>query len=208
MTVTIQVLAGDEVLAAIEDLAALRMAVFARWPYLYDGDPAYEAEYLREFVAAPGAVLVAACDGARIVGAATASPMAAQKAAFQAPFVARGLDVSRLFYFGESVLLPEYRGQGIGHAFFDQREAQALRLGAEAACFAAVIRPDTHPDRPVDYVPLDGFWGRRGYGPVAGFVTEFAWKDHRDAGETAKPMQYWLRRFSPATPRPGAGPPR
>ena len=44
-------------------------------------------------------------------------------------------------YFGESVLLPEYRGQGIGHAFFDAREEHARAEGANAACFASVIRP-------------------------------------------------------------------
>jgi len=195
MTITVRPLAGEQILAAIGDLARLRMAVFAEWPYLYDGDPAYEEAYLREFVAAPDGVLVAASDGARIVGAATASPMHAQKPEFRAPFEARGLDTARLFYFGESVLLPEYRGQGIGHAFFDHREAQARGCGAEAATFAAVIRPDDHPDRPADYQPLDGFWRKRGYAPVEGFVTELDWKDHRDAAETAKPMQYWLKRF-------------
>ncbi|MEJ2408150.1 MAG: GNAT family N-acetyltransferase [Novosphingobium sp.] len=195
MAVTVKALTGEQILAVIDDLAALRMAVFAEWPYLYDGDPAYEAGYLREFVEEPDSILVAACDGDRVVGAATASPMSAQKAQFRAPFEARRLDVSRLFYFGESVLLPEYRGQGIGHAFFDHREAQARECGANAASFAAVIRRADHPDRPDGYVPLDGFWRKRGYVPVDGFVTQLGWKDHRDAGETPKPMQYWLRRF-------------
>lgn len=195
MTISVRPLSGEQIVAAIDDLARLRMAVFAEWPYLYDGDPAYEADYLRAFVAAPDGVLVVACDGARIVGAATASPMRAQKADFRAPFEARGMDVASLFYFGESVLLPEYRGRGIGHAFFDHREAQARQCGADAATFAAVVRPADHPDRPAHYVPLDGFWRKRGYAPVEGFLTHLDWKDHRDEVETPKPMQYWLRRF-------------
>lgn len=195
MAIAIHAFTGQQVLAAIDDLARLRMTVFAEWPYLYDGDPAYEADYLREFVAARDGVLVAACDGGRIVGAATASPMEEQKAEFQSPFTRRGLDVSRLFYFGESVLLPQYRGQGIGHAFFDHREAQAVRCGARAATFAAVSRPVDHPDRPADYRPLDPFWRKHGYAPVEGLVTHLDWKDHRDTGETPKPMQYWMRVF-------------
>ena len=119
MSLTVRPLTGAEVQAAMADLAGLRMAVFAEWPYLYDGDPAYEEHYLREFLEAEDGVLVAACDGPRIVGAATASPMAAQKAECREPFERRGLDTGRLFYFGESVLLPAYRGRGIGHAFFD-----------------------------------------------------------------------------------------
>ena len=195
MTIDVRPLTGAEIEAALGDLAQLRIAVFAAYPYLYDGDAAYEAEYLKEFVEAPDAVLVAAFDGQRIVGAATASPMWAQKAEFRAPFEQRGIETDRLFYFGESVLLPEYRGHGIGHAFFDHREAQARKCGATAATFAAVIRPADHPARPEGYTPLDAFWTRRGYAPVPGFVTELAWKEHGEAEESPKPMQYWMRTF-------------
>ncbi|MFT4055598.1 MAG: GNAT family N-acetyltransferase [Novosphingobium sp.] len=193
MDVRIEVLTGAQVLAAVDDLARLRIAVFAEWPYLYDGERGYEEGYLREFAEAPGAVLVAARDGAQVVGMATASPMAAQKAEFRGPFESRRMDVAGVFYFGESVLLPEYRGRGVGHAFFDHREAAARRYGAIATTFAAVVRPPDHPDRPEGYVPLDGFWRRRGYAPVEGLVTELAWKDHRDAGDCPKPMQFWMR---------------
>lgn len=195
LNVSVRPLTGAEVAAALDDLARLRIAVFAAYPYLYDGDAAYEADYLREFAAAPDAVMVAAFDGEKIVGAATASLMAAQRAEFQAPFAARGLDVARLFYFGESVLLPQYRGHGVGHAFFDHRETRAREFGANAACFAAVIRPDDHPARPAGYQPLDAFWRKRGYAPMPGFVTELAWKEHGEAEESPKPMQYWLRRW-------------
>ncbi|WP_395332412.1 GNAT family N-acetyltransferase [Novosphingobium sp. BL-8H] len=195
MPVTIHALTGDEILAVIDDLARLRIAVFAEWPYLYDGDPEYERDYLAAFAAAPQAILVAAREGGRIVGMATASPLSAQEIALRAPVERAGHDVSGVFYFGESVLLPAWRGQGIGHAFFDHREAQARRCGATAAGFAAVIRPADHPDRPRDYRPLDAFWRKRGYAPVPGLTCTLAWKDHRDAGEAAKSLQYWMRRF-------------
>lgn len=188
-------LTGAEIEGALSDLAALRIEVFAAFPYLYDGDAAYEAGYLAEYAAAPDAVLVAAFDGARIVGAATAAPMMHQKAEFRAPFEARGLDVSRLFYFGESVLLPDYRGRGIGHAFFDLREAQAVDCGANAACFAAVVRASDHPARPAGYEPLDRFWTKRGYAVVPGLTTELGWKEHGEEGESMKAMQYWLRQW-------------
>lgn len=196
MTVTVRPLTGAEIGAALDDLAMLRIKVFAAYPYLYDGDAAYEAEYLAEYAAAADAVLVAAFDGDRIVGAATAAPMIHQKAEFRAPFAERGLDVDRLFYFGESVLLPEFRGHGVGHAFFDHREAQARACGASAACFAAVIRPDDHPAKPAGYAPRDAFWTKRGYGVVPGLVTELAWKEHGEEGESLKPMQYWLRSWA------------
>lgn len=193
MGIEVRPLTGSEIAAALDDLAALRITVFAAYPYLYDGDAAYEAEYLAEYAAAPDAVLVAAFDGARIVGAATAAPMMHQKAEFREPFEARGIDPARLFYFGESVLLPDYRGAGIGHAFFDQREAQAKACGANAACFAAVVRRDDHPARPGGYTPLDAFWRRRGYAVVPGLTTELAWKEHGGEAEVVNVMQYWMR---------------
>ncbi|MCX7285783.1 MAG: GNAT family N-acetyltransferase [Novosphingobium sp.] len=195
MTISVRPLTGSEIAAALGDLAQLRITVFAAYPYLYDGDAAYEAAYLAEYAAARDAVLVAAFDGARIVGAATAAPMMHQKAEFRAPFAARGIDVSRLFYFGESVLLPEYRGAGIGHAFFDQREAHAAGCGAGAACFAAVVRGQDHPARPADYTPLDAFWTRRGYALVPGLTTDLAWKEHGAPEERVNVMQYWMRQW-------------
>lgn len=191
----VRTLFGAELAGALDALAALRIEVFRSFPYLYAGDPAYEVEYLREFAAEPGSVLVAAFDGADIVGAATASPMPSQKPEFREPFERAGIATERLFYFGESVLLPRYRGQGLGHGFFDAREAAARAWGAGAATFAAVIRPDDHPARPDGYRPLDAFWRKRGYAPIAGLTAELAWQEHGEPEATPKPMQYWLRRW-------------
>ena len=129
MAVRVEPLTGTALAGALPDLARLRIAVFRDWPYLYAGTLANEQDYIARFAKAEDAIIVAASDGDRIVGAATASPMAGHADAFAEPFRNRGFEVARIFYCGESVLLPEYRGQGIGHAFFDHREAHARRLG-------------------------------------------------------------------------------
>lgn len=189
----VEALIGTAILPAIPGLAELRIRVFAEWPYLYDGDLAYEEGYLRAFAAAEDAVLVLAHDGGRIVGASTGSPMAAQEREICEPVESFGFDTSEAFYFGESVLLPEYRGQGIGHAFFDQREAHARAYGARYAMFASVVRPDDHPARPESYRPLDPFWISRGYTKVAGLNCHLAWADHGETAESPKPLQFWMR---------------
>ncbi|QIG54953.1 GNAT family N-acetyltransferase [Altererythrobacter sp. BO-6] len=189
----IEALTGSAILPAIPALAELRIRVFAEWPYLYDGDVAYEEDYLRAFAASEDAVLVLARDGERIVGASTGSPMAAQEREIREPVEAFGFDTSEVFYFGESVLLPDCRGQGIGHAFFDQREAHARACGARYAAFASVIRPDDHPARPESYRPLDSFWLGRGYAKVNGLTCHIAWRDHGEAAESPKSLQFWMR---------------
>lgn len=179
--------------AVVPALAALRIAVFREWPYLYDGTDAYEADYLAEFIAEPGSVLVIARDGAQIVGGATASPMSGQKPAFREPMRARGYPAGQSFYFGESVLLPQWRGRGLGHAFFDAREAAARRAGAKYSCFCAVLRAADHPLKPARARDLHPFWRARGYSPVEGAVGSLSWKDHDQAEETEHPMQFWAR---------------
>lgn len=193
MSVSVAPVTGAGLAEVIPALAALRITVFRAFPYLYDGDAAYEADYLADFAAADGAVVVVARDGEAIVGAATAAPLRTQDKAWQAPLTAAGFDIGRCFYFGESVLLADYRGQGIGHAFFDHREAQARGYGATHAAFCSVIRADDHPARPANHRPLDSFWRGRGYVPLAGVTARFDWKTIGGSGEEPHELQYWMR---------------
>jgi GNAT superfamily N-acetyltransferase len=195
MPLLVRPLAPGEAVERFGDLAGLRIAVFRAWPYLYDGDIAYERGYLQTYLKAPGAFVCGAFDGERLVGAATASPLSQHRDEFAKPFAERGLDIGEFFYFGESVLLPEYRGQGAGVRFFEAREAEARRQGFAKCIFSAVVRPPDHPMHPADYVPLDGFWKNRGYARIDGFVTGFSWKDIGEAEETEKPMEYWMRQL-------------
>ncbi len=194
MPFEIERLTGAEMPAALPALARLRISEFLAWPYLYNGTMAYEEDYLRKFAAAPGAVIVAARNGGDIVGCSTGAPLAFHQGEFGAPFRSAGYDVSRIFYFGESVLDPEFRGQGIGHRFFDEREAHARSLGGFThTTFCSVVRPHDHPARPAGARSLEAFWLSRGYRKVDGLIADFAWLDIGERTETAKPMQFWIR---------------
>lgn len=186
-------LTGAAARALFPDLARLRITVFREWPYLYDGDAAYEEAYLSTYADSAGGVIVAAFDGEAVVGAATAVPLADEPDEVVAPFRQAGVPVEDVFYLGESVLLPAYRGRGLGHAFFDGREARARELGYGITAFCAVQRPADHPLRPAGYVPLDGFWQKRGYLPRPDLETTFSWTDVGETAETRKPMRFWLR---------------
>jgi GNAT superfamily N-acetyltransferase len=185
---------GEAIAPWLADVARLRIAVFRDWPYLYDGDEAYEARYLATHTRTPDSVLVLALDGERVVGASTGLPLAAEEPAFHVPFRGHGIAVEDVFYCGESVLLPEYRGRGLGHRFFDEREAQARALGRfRWTAFAAVDRDEDDPRRPPGHRGNEAFWARRGYVRQPGMTMRLGWRETGNAVETEKPLTFWLR---------------
>ncbi len=196
MTIDVRSVTGDDILTVLPDLARLRIAVFRDWPYLYDGTLEYEEEYLDKLAKAKGAVCVIARDGDLIVGASTGAPMIEHADEFGDPFTKAGYDISKIFYCGESVLLKSHRGHGLGHIFFEKREEQAHKLGGFThSTFCRVIRPDDHPLKPADYIPLDGFWTKRGYAPVEGLTATYSWKDIDQKDETVHHMQFWMKKL-------------
>ena len=185
---------GPEIAEVFDDLAELRIAVFRDFPYLYEGSVDYEKTYLQTYVRSGRSLLFAVYDGAKMVGATTCLPLRDEMPELQAPFLQQGYDVDSLFYFGESLLLPAYRGLGLGHRFFDEREAHARQFGTyRMTCFCAVERSETHPDRPADYRPNDAFWLKRGYRKEPSLQTTLDWPDIGESESTPKQMTFWLR---------------
>jgi hypothetical protein len=183
----------------LPDLARLRMAVFREFPYLYEGSPESEARSVAEFGACPGAGLAVAFDGGRVVGCSTCRPLAAEGAGVIAPFLARGWNIGRFCYFGESVLLPAYRGRGAGVDFFRAREAHAATLpGCDFATFCSVIRPDNHKLRPEGAVKLDEFWRHRGFHPEPDLICTMRWKQIDTDDKVENRLAFWVKSLTGA----------
>jgi GNAT superfamily N-acetyltransferase len=181
-------------------LSRLRIAVFREWPYLYEGDARQEAEYLSAYAESPGAAMVLALDAEEPVGVSTCQPMEEADAAIRAPFLRAGIDPAAVCYFGESVLLPAYRGRGAGVGFFAAREAHARALGLTVAAFAAVVRNANDPRTPPGHVPLDDFWRRRGYSPRPDLSFVMEWREIGDDRETPHSLSFWMKDLAAAAP--------
>ncbi|GAB3501811.1 GNAT family N-acetyltransferase [Spirosoma knui] len=187
-------LTGSGIRTVFDELATLRITVFREFPYLYEGTIAYEKEYLETYVRSERSLLFAAYDGDQLVGATTALPLLDETEEVQKPFRAVGYNLDTIFYFGESILLPEYRGLGLGHRFFDEREAHARQFGQyTTTCFCAVERPADHPLRPAEYQPLNAFWTKRGYHRESSLQSLFMWPDRGETESTPKRMTYWMK---------------
>ena len=193
-SITVRTLVGDAIAPYVDDLARLRIQVFREWPYLYAGSVAYEAEYLQVYTRSKRSVAVLAFEGGKVVGASTGLPLAEESDAFIRPFVEAGYRPESVFYCGESVLLPAYRGQGLGHRFFDEREGHARALGGFAwTAFCAVDRDPDDPRRPQRHRDNDVFWRKRGYEPVAGMQVALTWPEVGDEGDVGHTLSCWTR---------------
>lgn len=186
-------LRSREILPWIDAIGSLRLRVFHEYPYLYEGTAEEEKHYLSTYAGASTSLIVLAMDNSTAIGATTCVRMSEGDPAFRACFESAGLDTADVCYLGESVLLPEYRGHGIGKLFFNHREEHARMLGCHTTAFCAVDRPEEHRCRPAGYRPLDGFWRAQGYQKHPDLQATFVWKEIHEASESPKTLTFWLK---------------
>lgn len=199
-SLSVSTLNGIAIAPFTENIAQLRISIFKEWPYLYEGSLKYEREYLKKYTRCEQSIVAIAQDAGRIVGASTALPLIYADHDFQQAFKSSQYHIEDVFYLGESVLLPEYRGQGIGHRFFEAREDQAKRSGYKYAAFCAVDRKEDDPRRPSDYTALDSFWLKRGYIKHPELQATFDWREVGQSLESSHTLSFWIKKLESSQP--------
>lgn len=190
----IQEVSGHELDPWMEKLGTLRIRVFRELPYLYDGTMKYEKDYLRIYQECPESrVVLVTGQQESLVGATTCIPLARENEEFRQPFKEANLPVVDFLYLGESLVLPEWRGNGLGRKFFTHRESHAARLGLPKSTFCAVDRPASHPARPNDYRELDRFWSSLGFERQPHLQAQFSWKEVGEPDESPKALTFWTK---------------
>lgn len=190
----IKTLKGSDIAAFTSELAYLRIEIFREFPYLYDGSLEYERNYLKTYSESSDSLAVIVFDEDKPVGVSTGLPMDHETEEFKHPFIEEGYNPNNIFYCGESILKKEYRGRGFYSRFFKEREDHAKKLGRfDIITFCAVVRPDKHPLKPVNYRPLDPIWKKFGYTKHPELTTTYSWKDVNEEKESPKKMVFWLK---------------
>ncbi len=190
--------AGQAITQGLQAFQHVHATVFDDWPYLVITSTAEQA-YISYYAGIPRAALfVARHDGAP-VGAATCLPLGDESYNVQVPFIERGWDVRRFFYFGEGVILKAWRGRGLGVRLFELRESHARAVStADYAVFCSVRHPPDHPLRPPNATTNDTFWRRRGYTPMDGVACTMRWRSHGETESTPKTLDFWIKSLNGA----------
>lgn len=200
-TITETLLTGTTIAGALEALATLRLDIFLEYPYLYRGRREDELRYLVSYAEAPEACVLLAADGPEIVGAATGMPLIHEDAQLLGAFSAI-TPLTEIYYIGELLLRPAYRNGGLGQKLLAQLEQHIHSLGRYRRLTCATVeRPDDHPMRPVDAIPISRFLARAEFVRLPGVTTRLAWRE-TDGIQREHVMQFWMKALSESA---GAG---
>ncbi len=194
-TISFQSAKGNEIQKWIPELASLRIQIFKDWPYLYEGNLDYEKKYLSRYSQAEKSFIALALNDNKVIGATSCIwlPEESDKSIQQA-FKDKSYIASDVVYFGESILLPIYRGIGIGSEFMQLRENFAKDVcHAKFAAFCSVQRPQNHSLRPKDYISLEAFWSAKKFQKQEDMFCSMSWQDIDQKIETEKQLQFWVK---------------
>lgn len=184
---------GTEIEAIFDALAELRIQVFGEFPYLYQGSKEFEFQYLNKYVNSDCSFLYTIWNNQKLIGASSCIALSDEFEDVKDPFIKADLDINSIIYFGESILLKEYRNQGFGKLFMEKRVEFASSFPwCKAVYFCSVERPENHPLKPVDYKNLHTFWRNQGFTPTE-LSSVFVWKDKNETLESEKKMNFWMK---------------
>jgi GNAT superfamily N-acetyltransferase len=188
-----QLLTGTAIVGAVDDLATLRLEIFPEYPYLYQGRREDELAYLGSYAEAPDACVILACYGLTVIGAATGMPLVHEDAWMRDAFAGTTFPLNEVYYVGELLFRPDYRNCGLGRKLLDRLENHIRSLdGYRYLTCATVERPDDHPLRSRDYIPITRFLARTGFDRLLGVTTSFMWRE-TDGVTRDHPMQFWSK---------------
>lgn len=186
---------GSHLRNHVHSIAKLRLDILEEYPFFEKSDLYQQLQFLERYVTCKEAIGILVFDHSTLVGASMGIPLMQERMSIQAPLQAHFHDIHSFYYFGESMLLKPYRNRGIGHHFFDMREAHVQLLQKYThICFLDPLRPDLDHRKPADYLPVRDFWKKRGYAYHPEITCVLSWKDADTHLSTSKTLAFWLKK--------------
>jgi len=198
MSINIEHYSGESLAANISALAEFRLRFFREFPYLYAGTEEGEHKHIAEYIANPTTRLILAREpNNNIIGVAIGTMLATEtEILHQIGESLRSCNIipEQCYYFGEMILVPEYRHQGIGTQMLEALKNAGKEQGASHFCFLAVAREPHDLRRPANHIDSDRIFHQFGFEKTALFVT-FEWATiQRDGSVHTSPnrLDLWI----------------
>jgi hypothetical protein len=195
MNLRLKVLAGEDFNLYEDELAKLRLSIFCEYPYLYDGNLSYDKDYVNRYDKNKDSTIILILDDTNLVGVSTSTPLKNEILKIQQPFIDDGYNIEEIYYLVESILLSPYRGQGIYHQLFTERELVAKNALFKYTAFCAIERSDSDPRKPKNYKDLKEIWARYGYKEHPELVTNIDWKEIGVDEMKSHKLVFWVKKL-------------
>lgn len=198
MNPVIEILFDEEIQNYTDYIAHLRMEAFKPFPYLYAGNLEYERTYIRGYQFAKKAMLATANIDGNIVGISTGIPLNADSeivSGAKEAFEKENINVEDYYYYGEIIILPEYRGLGLAKKLYEAQDIIVRRWGYRFTSILTVVREADHPLKPQSYQPTDKLWERLGF-CWKGLEIAYHWptiQADRTVKEQKHSLEFWIK---------------
>lgn len=189
----IRLLHGAAIAPYIDDLARLRLTVFREFPYLYDGNLDYEAEYLATYARSGRSLVVLALDGGQVVGASTGLPLVDETPSFSSPSWPRAATRPRSITSANRCCCRPTVARAWGALF---HRARVLRPQAGRVRLLRFLRGGAPGRAPAPAGRLQAvarFLAQPRLLHEPSLRTSYSWRDLDEQEQSAKIMSFWLK---------------
>jgi hypothetical protein len=198
--ISYKIIKNKEIESYTKYIASLRLMMFKEFPYLYEGSLEQEEKYLSFYTDFPDGRVVLAKQGGCIAGLLTGMPMISiceHISDFKKTLDEHKRTLNGAYYYGEGLVLPAYRGQGMLTKMFEVLNNEIKIMGYNHAYGITVIRDKNDARRPAHYRDTDTLWDRMGLTKTT-MVYGGKWPTIIKTGDTAIEMNYlqiWEKLF-------------
>lgn len=194
MKISFEVLKDAQIRSIEDSFADLRMTIFREYPYLYEGDLATEKQYFELF--GDKTICMIAKDGPAIVGVIIGTPLQEIFKPLLKPLIEADINVEKMFYLADLLVLKSYRGKRIGHTLYELFEKEVQKTGKFShILIREIFKSPGDPKKPFDYYSLDLFWDKRGFKKMEGISQQDKWKAIGDEEISLHTMIYQVKKL-------------
>ena len=134
---------GKDVNSLLDQVCRMRIEFFREYPYLYVGNYEYEKEYITGLSKSSRSMIASAYYENELIAISTALPLVSEADILEELpkiFSNAGYDPTRYYYYGEIIILPDYRGIKLSQRLYNEHQTFAQKWGYKNACLAVVVR--------------------------------------------------------------------